>query len=357
MESPLEELRKPTGYILGAGFSRAISSHMPLTSDLTRLTIAKLKEQKDNDVSSILEKAPVTGDIELLLTYLAEQQPWLDVERGLRNRALFLNISKLIAEIIFDHQEKAIQEIVLTNNHWALDLIRAWMGRPSCVVSLNYDILVEQLFSIAFENSNYKDLFTTVVAFAPSRDGGARIAHEIQRLPMKLYKLHGSISWYYSGSESFFGETVYDSGLFPFQPSRVHDNLYDIFRSTNDKVPLLVPPTIHKESFFKNEFVRAQWRSSQNDLSQCEEIFTLGYSLPKSDVMMRFYLSEILKLPTFKTLYVVNTSDDVIDNYREAFKPYGEKLDFSLIRADEPIKAFFKSSSIPTTDAHTPNPS
>lgn len=223
------------------------------------------------------------------------------------------------------------------------------MNQPSCVVSLNYDVLIEQISTIAKEGFDYRDLYTTVVASALSRKGTGMIGKYPQEQSLILYKLHGSINWCYSGSESFFGESIYDVGLIPFSSDSslaTRDRRSEIEKSSNDKVPLIVPPTLHKETFFKNEFVKTQWRSSFENLSKCGEIFCLGYSLPKSDLMMRFYLSQVLKSPLVNKLFIVDRNTDTISNYREAFRDYESKLDFSLVKDGEPIREIFKFSPV-----------
>ena len=321
------EFKKPIGFILGAGFSKAISTQMPLTSDLTREVLDAL-EQKYPDIKN---KLPVTNDIELLLTYLAEQQPWLDVKTFHENRSLFLQISQLIADCIIRHQISAILEIEksdeLKQQHLGLRALNFWLNNPSCVVSLNYDLLVEIIYTKFKQETggDYRRLYSTVVTFIGTREGHGMLgSYEDSWHPfMVLYKLHGSINWRYSGSESFFGETIYELGLSPFLPRTelpgVQRQLRELEKNSNDKVPLIVPPTLHKENFFKNEFVRTHWSKSMEDISKCEEIYSLGYSLPKSDVMMQLYLSEVLKKDSIKKFYVVNNSKSVIRNYQEAF--------------------------------------
>jgi hypothetical protein len=61
---------------------------------------------------------------------------------------------------------------------------------------------------------------------------------------LRLLKVHGSINWYYSGSDSPHGETVYEGGLtYGWDAEYVHvagDRGLDLLV---DKVPFVVPPT------------------------------------------------------------------------------------------------------------------
>ena len=68
-------------FVLGAGFSHAVSDAMPLTRDLTQLTaIAQIVEGADSQPERIFREkwyGLVGDDFELLLTYLSSDAPWL----------------------------------------------------------------------------------------------------------------------------------------------------------------------------------------------------------------------------------------------------------------------------------------
>ncbi len=341
------------GYIVGAGFSKAFSKLMPVTEELMKDVLSELEPEDASKVNSIA----FNNDIESLLTYLAEEQPWLDEKTSLQNRRLFIVISKLISETITKRQTEALMEVSNSLDvHWSHTAMATWLNGPSRVVSLNYDLLIEILFVHYIKNPqiSYDSLFTTVVSLALDREGNPRNSRPPQETPMVLYKLHGSINWYYSGSKNFYGEPIYDINLGNFIPEIEQKKLppgllYRTGRASNDKIPLIVPPTVHKETFFKNEFIRAQWRTSFENLSKCEEIYCLGYSLPKSDVMMRFYISEVLKNSCVKMFYIVNKQDndekreELIKNYKEAFSSFLGKLNFSFVKPGEPIVDLFKT--------------
>ncbi len=84
-------------FILGAGFSHAISEDMPLTDGLG----AKL--MKRADAQRILKFG---GNFELQLSFLAQDHPFLSASQNLKNRALFfdmvitLNYDCLVEEIV-----------------------------------------------------------------------------------------------------------------------------------------------------------------------------------------------------------------------------------------------------------------
>src|ERR1019366_6423058 len=88
-------LQSPDVFILGAGFSRAISESMPLMKDLDSKVADRLGADTYRRISSSFD-----GDLELAMTFLAQGHPWLKESDRLRNRALFLEASTAIAREI-----------------------------------------------------------------------------------------------------------------------------------------------------------------------------------------------------------------------------------------------------------------
>jgi len=75
-------------FILGAGFSRAISPMMPLTSDLSKEVVDRYKHAGSipAEVGRMIEE-----DFEKALTFLSQQNPDLTEEKNLRKKELYLD--------------------------------------------------------------------------------------------------------------------------------------------------------------------------------------------------------------------------------------------------------------------------
>lgn len=86
--------------VLGAGFSDAISSHMPTTDRLGELVLDRLKSP-----AGTVAPASFSGtQFEAWLSRFAEPQPYLDDEQNLASRSSFLRISTELRETLIERQ-------------------------------------------------------------------------------------------------------------------------------------------------------------------------------------------------------------------------------------------------------------
>ena len=85
-------------YVLGAGFSLALSSAMP---DMKGLSLAVREDLSTQDPPKIPgHDTPVANDFEQWLSYLVEAPPWLSDADRARNQAAFFDISAAVARVL-----------------------------------------------------------------------------------------------------------------------------------------------------------------------------------------------------------------------------------------------------------------
>ena len=268
-----------TVFVLGAGFSRAVSSHMPLMKDLP--TVLTLGDNLRLDLEALTSDHD--SDIERYLSYLAVRQPFLTEAENLRNRALFLDISTALASRLLDAQNRVLEEAI---PDWLLDFVIHLHSTRSTVITLNYDHLLEKAGGSTPWHSDSEQLQGSHFWSVPITNINLREAAVLGSSPLKTFrvlKLHGSLGWVYSGSESFYGEAIYSLAL---NPGWHPDSDPDPDSRAVDKVPLIVPPTTGKSDFFNNETVRAQWQLAAAALRDASEVVVLGYSMPVSDFLV-----------------------------------------------------------------------
>ncbi len=321
-------------FIIGAGFSKAISNHMP--------TLAELSQDIRQDLDKLFldhENPPeeMASDIERLLSFLGEDHPWLTKAQQHRNRSAFLELSSIIATKLKDKQDAAIQGGLPA---WLSKLVNTWHKKRVNVITFNYDILVEkEAAKIQAGNVStgpagttgyitQDDLYPVTITSALLRQAGVwgNDPHETFR----LFKMHGSINWYYSGSDEFYGEPIYTTELRDVNSDK------EIRAAVRDKVPLIIPPTLNKTIFFKNETIRIIWQTAGDALKRAHRVFCLGYSFPITDMMIRFF-TLTNKAKENVTFYWVNINKHQVDLREILPKSYSINEDYVK---DDAITAF-----------------
>ena len=325
-------------FILGAGFSKAINSSMPTMEELSKKVIAKLNDSP----FPIHEKLYRLGDnIESWMTYLSQPQPWLPEEDHLRNKALATEIRRHISDIISDLTMLSMESPA---PEWLPSLIEHWHLQRCTVITLNYDTLIERASRDVpresspkiFEYHTYPPYFSNVASRHESAFGfGASKLETFSYL-----KLHGSTNWYYSGRDSFYGETIFTEYAEPWGTNRPETE-----RSTasysGDKTLLIIPPVTDKLTYFNNETVRRLWQEASNALLVATRVFVIGYSLPISDLGMEFFLRHSLPIKD-TTWYIVDTSKRVLPRYRRLLVP-SQRLNGEYVCEKNPVEAFAES--------------
>ena len=125
-----------TVYVLGAGFSRAVSSRMPLITDLT----SNLRETHSSYFDGV-DTPVIRNNVESLLTFLATPQPWLSREQQLVNLSRFHGLAHAIADLIGERENETLDSPA---PDWLIALVELWGSEQATVITLNYDVLVEK---------------------------------------------------------------------------------------------------------------------------------------------------------------------------------------------------------------------
>lgn len=95
--------------ILGSGFSKAVSEKMPTVRELAEALKQRVKADPELKDLEDPKYQHLLNDPELLLTYLAQDQPWKEPWEALEERALFLRISKWLTKQIEQCEVQAFE--------------------------------------------------------------------------------------------------------------------------------------------------------------------------------------------------------------------------------------------------------
>ena len=170
------------------------------------------------------------------------------------------------------------------------ELFGYWDRMKSTVITFNYDVLVETAAVERTGIDSWSGLYR-----APVVPAAARMSAVLGGSPARsftLLKLHGSVTWFWSGVDSIPSDPIYDAGL---RGGWSLDGLLSPYAASldqlvADKVPMVVPPTATKSAFYDNATLRSQWQLAAKALEKAEQLVLVGYSLPPSDTVVRSLL-------------------------------------------------------------------
>lgn len=212
LATPAEGEARGEVFIVGAGFSRAVSKAMPVTSELGPL---------------VLEEAGLLGQphiptefpgsrFETWLSRLAEPQPHLSAAANAENWATFLRVAAAMASVVSAREFQAASSFP---PGWFSELLTMLHYRQATIISLNYDRLVEvgvqshRFWAEPLRTVTVSDVLgdlpprvrpimaTPPSPLIPALSSAAGPSELPALVPtFHLLKLHGSLGWYTAGA-------------------------------------------------------------------------------------------------------------------------------------------------------------
>ena len=285
--------------ILGAGFSRAISAHLPLANELGELAYDQARFRAPNLFGS---RPAFTDDypFETWLSLLAEEQPHLDEGENRLNAARFAKLAQSIVEVLHEQQALALSA---AGPPWLYNLVSAFHQRETTVVTFNYDTLFEVAIKSTYLGPpeiegglprGFEDVgFGSPAPKAPRVSPEDVIGSEpplsaVPRLPeatMRLLKLHGSLGWWWVPNDASGATLAREAILSTFEhPVQVTDK--EEHRTLAGREPFIIPPLATKSPYYRNPFTRQLWRDAFEAMRRADRISFIGYSLPRTDLVM-----------------------------------------------------------------------
>ena len=310
-------------FLLGAGFSKAVYPKMP-----TMKGLFKALEPLIGEVDGFSQEAYQysAGNVEMLLSYYAIPSPCDDHIEVLRKRTVTAFLEQQIGSVL-QFEERTTQLDTPGIKHGS-KLVEKWMEQQSHVLTANYDTLVENLAGM-LNNTEVVALYPITVVPSPAIGGHNPHGTITFSKSLKLYKLHGSVSWYKSSDESNSGP-IYGHCDFTHIDSDYQNRI-------GDKRRFIVPPLPDKSALLNHETMRnLWWQAKHQALAPADNLYVIGYSLPETDVAMRTLLWESRRPATqagqFRRipLYVVNTDHCLYKHYDEMLGNYYEVKDAYL---------------------------
>lgn len=275
---------------------------------------------------SLTEKYLKTKDKNLFsksigLHILRNPQKQLSVEWDQENHILHFSLPYDTSTKIPDENKKELKEnlkSLLPENEFKNDLKQVVDSNLPSLFHLNSKITEPQIYQCELTH-------------LASRTGGGLWGDIFQESKTaKLYKLHGSINWYYTGAFDTASEQIY------YSPAQSNDSSS---KEATGLIPVIIPPLLQKDSYYQNSVLKSQWQKLANELDTIEdetEFYFLGYSFPPTDFLAwSLFSSHLPKNKPYK-VYLVNyfkiednqfvgDSKKTIDYYLSTFLPYDSK--------------------------------
>ena len=268
--------------ILGAGFSRAVSTGMPLTDELGNAAL-ELVQPEGSRPKGLRFGSQLT--FESWLSLLADDQPQLSEAENRDNAALFAHLRDAIAILLLEAQFSAVAPAAPA---WLYEFISAVHEAHATVITLNYDTLIETAVA---SHSLWEPASRSRVAprdilrdLPPLPNTGMRLSGPIAET-FRLLKLHGSLDWWAVPGDLSGATLNREESHSVFEaPSEL------TVEARQQQLPgrerFIIPPLSTKSTYYRNPLTRELWRQAQEALRTANRISIVGYSLPVADAVM-----------------------------------------------------------------------
>lgn len=311
MTGPTHNVATPTTYILGAGFSKAVSALMPLTDELGADCIARDPDVLGTAVGPGNEARP---NFEVWLSRRAEDQPYRTAAENLHARAIFAGAVPLIADSLNERQSQVLS---LDAPQWLRHLVCLWHSERSPVITFNYDCLVECVVDTyrlpAFDDRG-KVPWASVLRFVPAPAKPESYGEMEGRAPwetFQLHKLHGSLNWFWTAGD-VAGSTI-QRGRLPgsYCASEPMTESERRWRHPGRET-FLVPPAALKSSYYQNPVTREIWSSAHSAARGSSKLVLMGYSLPLTDLSTAGLIASAVESGSVSSIEIVDRNPEAV---------------------------------------------
>jgi hypothetical protein len=302
-------------YVLGAGFSAAISDAMPLTNDIGAEIKARLGPQ--TDVSDL-------DDFEDWLSVRVAAMPFLSGHENQQRLADAQHAISVIAQVIDLRSALATEQAVPL---WLAQLLAIWHAEHALVVTFNYDCLVERAVNDMLLTSISRDGVEVSLADEiayPSPTPPPAVTWSDQegsrRDSFQLLKVHGSVNWYWNAGDQTGSSLSRSRERSGFGGRVVGDPDYS---GTTLLDRFLIPPVATKSDYYLPPLTKILWRIAGEALRDAGRLTLIGYSMPTTD---RATTAMLKLLPRSAELEVVDRFGDSASPGRDSVVGRAGKL-------------------------------
>lgn len=333
-----------TVFLLGAGFSNAVSARMPLVRCLAYRLLKTLPESFPEEHRPDPKRKGF--DFEKWLSELADHFASRKDKELTPFELTIVELSRILLSSMSDSFRESHWTEENDSNVWLHSLFEIWDKLQSPVLTFNYDTLIEHRYIAFKDRLNWRDhipsqsFYPIPLSEMPMPDKAALQLHaEIPRF--ELFKLHGSLNWWRKFPHGAKQNEIYfwDRPLRSGPEERAATGLEPLKARS---LPFLVPPLSKKTLFYEMPILEKTREFAAKKLESASSLIVMGYSFPKTDHAACEFLSQ--NLHTDAKVHVIDKSECV---QKRAIEIFGEKRvtmhQFPENESNTPIQHFIQS--------------
>lgn len=296
-------------FIFGAGASKA--ENAPVTTELLSKSLETLKNTKmlrdikdflkdfyylDNFVNK--ELIPTFEEVLTIIDLCISNQDDLS-DKWNQNKVTELRNSLLfcIAQIL----HKSLQRSGRLHRQFVKNLFELpnRTNNNTSFISLNYDLLLDNSLIELYNTKDWDvDYGIDFRNFIDPVERSPEERSEFIEIPddwswprknksIYLLKPHGSLNWLYCPNCNTVRITKKEKGVL-----RIWTEQVICGKDSSLETHLLIPPTWHK--IYENPHLVRIWQKAKEVLSEADSAFFVGYSLPESDIELKYLFKKFL---------------------------------------------------------------
>jgi hypothetical protein len=329
-----------TGFVLGAGFTKAFLPDAPLMEDDYdgQWLLEQFREfPYMRNLIDLELSTPPEGkiDIERLMTRLDSAMPYDLANIPYSQLNVLMSMVKQCFRQKLDEAMKGNRDDAYLKD-FAPHCVN---GKIGCV-AFNYDDLLDHALSeVQKSEANDSEWFIDTGYGFICRGSKAYIWHgqnHMDRSSMFLLKLHGSVNWYPKGGypKPYTLDAIVHHERWLPETEQLQKISWEVTERHLEPDPFIVPPVLVKSDLAHQPILRKVWELAYEELSKADQVAFIGYSLPQTDMAAAFLFRETL----FKrrpAIHVVNFAENETDKetirkrYRVLF-PWLKDEDFDF---------------------------
>ncbi len=274
------KFHKKKAFIFGAGSSVHVAG--PLNKEWIGIIKKNEKNiEKHSTAISFLDSLPGYDNIEGILTLIdlsiMEQYDFFTKRDSFgylkKVQSDLLDCIKNVADEI---TEKAVEDLLLRDF-----FVKAGLKKGDTVINFNYDLVVDNGLYMTRQWNPYLGVRKNVCGYGfgiPFVPGQQEEIKNISNSKIQFLKLHGSTNWVECDSEDEVKLQVLDWDR--FNPVGIHLDTY--CKPFNN---FIIIPSFVK--MYEEMPLRMLWLYAHKSISEASEIYIIGYSFPKADILSR----------------------------------------------------------------------